>query len=357
MWITRLRLRNLRNVASLDLELGPGTCVFSGPNGAGKTTILEGAYLLSHGQSFRAAQNDVLLQRGQDAFSTRAEVSRAGGAIRLGLDWRDGEWRAAINESPVASIGNLLREFALVAFEPGNHGLISGDSSERRRFLDWGVFHVEPAYLSWARQYRRALRQRNALLKQAGSDRELDLWDAELARTAEPLADQRRRYFAGFERELAAVGNRLLPELGLVEVALNPGWAQDESLAEALRRARPRDRVRGHTSRGPHRADFSLRFADAPAREHLSRGQEKLCALACVVAQAQLHASMTGDWPVVVLDDLPSELDEPHQRAVLELLAATPAQVLISGIEAPRYVAGGPVRVFHVERGQVSGLL
>jgi DNA replication and repair protein RecF len=357
VWIRQLRLRNLRNISSLDLDLAPGVSVFSGPNGAGKTTILEGAYLLSHGQSFRAAHNEILAQRGQAAFSVRGEVSRVSGPIRLGLDWRDGKWTGRVNETAAGGLGEVLREFALVAFDPGSHSLICGDSRERRRFLDWGVFHVEPDYLARTRQFRRALRQRNALLKQAGNDSDLELWDAELVRAAEPLAVQREAYFDGFAREVKAASAALLPELGEAAIALHRGWPQDESLAGALLQARARDRIRGHTSRGPHRADWTLRFADAPSREQLSRGQEKLCALACVLAQARLHASMTADWPVVVLDDLPSELDEPHQRSVLDLLAATPAQVLISGIEAPRCLGGTAFRVFHVEHGRVLALL
>ena len=360
MRLEQLRLENLRNITTLELEPGPGLNLFLGANGAGKTSILEGAYLLSHAQSFRTGVADSLVRHGAHQLGIAARLQRAGSPpIQLGLARDSAGWHARVRGGPAASIGALLRECALGCFEPGSHALISGGSSERRRFLDWGVFHVEHDFLPQSRAYNRALRQRNSALKQAASDIELNAWDAELAAAAKPVVEKRAAYFRRFETELVCVLDLLLPELGMATIRFSTGWPPDLPLMEVLTQSRSRDRVRGHTMRGPHRADWSIHFAAAPLREHLSRGQEKLCALACVLAQARVYAATTGEWPIIALDDFASELDAAHQELVVKLLCSAAAQVLISGIEQPaglRHIQAS-LRVFHVEHGHVRALL
>lgn len=355
MRLVSLGISNLRNIEALRLTLAPGLNVFIGPNGSGKTSLVEAAYLLSHSQSFRAGATETVVRRGCDRLGLQGVVERRGSTVDLRLVRAQEAWSGQINGLPAPSLGAVLRQFGLVCLEPGSHALISGGSAERRRFLDWGVFHVEPDYLAEMRQYNRVLKQRNAALKSEPTESELDAWDIALAQLGEPIAAQRRRYFEPFARALIRLLDRFLPELGTAEVALEPGWP-GERLAEALSERRRLDRLRGHTSRGPHRADWSLRFAHAPIREHLSRGQEKLCALACVLAQAERYAAATGEWPVVALDDLPSELDAAHQRVVIDLAVEVGAQVLITGTESPRALADvvAPVRMFHVEHGTIS---
>jgi len=357
--LSQLRLENLRNIATLDLEFSPGLNLVVGPNGAGKTSILEAAFLLSHAQSFRTGLSDTLIRHGAERLFVSAMLDRRAGPIRVGLMRSQAGWEAKVNGAPVPSLGSMLRECALVCFEPGSHALISGASAERRRFLDWGVFHVEPDYLARAREYRRALRQRNAALKQLASDAELAAWETELAQAAIPLAEMRHGYFARYAAELAPLLAAFLPELGAANTSFAPGWPMETPLAAALQQVRPRDRARGHTSLGPHRADWGIRFDRAPQREHLSRGQEKLCALACALAQARVYAAMRGEWPVIALDDLASELDTAHQQAVIQMLVASSAQVLISGIDVPKSIhdIGTALRVFHMEHGRVRSLL
>src|SRR5262249_21813586 len=150
-----------------------------------------------------------------------------------------------------------------------------------------------------------------------------------------------------------------LPELGAASIDMSSGWRSraDGGLLPQLRETRATDRLRGHTTRGPHRSDWTLRFPSAPRREHLSRGQEKLCAIACMLAQADLYRDDHGDWPIVLLDDLPSELDESHQRQVLASLQAD-AQVFLTSTELPPVLAQQDIRHtrFHVEQGRLRAL-
>jgi DNA replication and repair protein RecF len=357
--LNRLHIENLRNIAALDVEPKPGLNVFVGPNGAGKSSILEAAFLLSHAQSFRAGSVDDLIRSGQGRMAVAATVGSARGERRISLLRENAHWRARIDQTDVPQAGIAVREVAVVCFEPGSHELISGAGRERRRFLDWGVFHVEHRFMDAARRCRRTLHQRNAALKQGVSDSELDVWDAELARAAEPVDAMRGSYFARFAPCLAEMLGQFLPELGQGTVEWQRGWAEAVDLQELLAQRRAHDRARGHTNRGPHRADWSIRFEQAPKREHLSRGQEKLCALACVLAQARVHADACGQWPVIALDDLGSELDRDHQARVLEWLRQGCEQALISGVEVPEALRheSFAMTVFHVEHGSLRSLL
>lgn len=359
MRLDRLRIRGLRCLQEVDLALAPGINVFVGANGAGKTSVLEAVFLLSHARSFRSGAREALLARGEMRLSVFAELRQAGDRpLRLGLGREASRWEARI-EGEGASLGELIAECAVACFEPGSHALIAGGAEERRRFLDWGVFHVEHAFLETWRRYQRALKQRNSLLR-AGTEPGSPLygpWETELAALAEWIDSQRRAYLERLRPSLHACVAALLPELGAPELRYRRGWADDRDLREQLEAHRGRDLARGHTGFGAHRADWSLAFEHAPQREHLSRGQEKLAALGCMLAQARLYADQHGDWPIICLDDLASELDEAHQAAVIAQLAESGAQVLVTGTGLPAPLHGLPHRMFHVEQGQVTPLL
>src|SRR6185437_8133077 len=149
----------------------------------------------------------------------------------------------------------------------------------------------------------------------------------------------------------------LLPELRAIELRYRRGWSDERDLVAQLRQQRPRDLARGHTTLGAHRADWSVSFEHAPQREHLSRGQEKLTALACVLAQAGLYAEHHGEWPIVCMDDLASELYQAHHASVVAQLQAEAAQVLLAGPDLPPMLQGQAARVFHVEQGELTRLL
>jgi DNA replication and repair protein RecF len=359
MRFERLRIQGLRCLTEAAVDLGEGIHVFLGPNGAGKTSVLEAAYLLSHGRSFRSGAREALVQRGSPSLAVFAEVCGPGDAQqRLGLGRNGPRWEARLDGADVP-LGVLVQACAVVCFEPGSHGLIAGAAEERRRFLDWGVFHLEHAFLDAWRRYQRALKQRNALLRTgtAGPDALYAPWEHELAEAAMIIDVWRQTYLDRLSPVLSTTTGYLLPELGPVALRYRRGWNEEHDLARVLAEHRGRDLARGHTMVGAHRADWSLAFEHAPLREHLSRGQEKLTALSCLLAQAELHAECRGEWPVVCLDDLASELDLAHQAAVVDRLGAVGAQVLVTGTECPLPLQPRAHRMFHVEQGQIRPLL
>lgn len=359
MRLTRLQLARFRCFEAVDLAgLGEGVILFTGHNGAGKTSLLEAVHLLAYGRSFRGRVRDGLIRSGQDSLQVYAEWVQADGrAHRAGLQHAGRAWQARLDGADVGTVAELCAAFAAVSFEPGSHELIGGSAEHRRRFLDWALFHVEPNFLPVWRRFARALKQRNALLKTGPGGRDLEAWDHELADAGELITRQRADFLVQFVPRLADVAGDLLPELGPASLDFQPGWRRAElSLADALLLARERDRAHGYTSVGPHRADWRIDYAALPGRETLSRGQEKLTALACVLAQAQEFADLRGEWPIICLDDLASELDRRHQGLVLDRLLASGAQVLLTGTEIPAVIEerGLEIQRFHVEHGRVD---
>ncbi|HWU77553.1 MAG TPA: DNA replication/repair protein RecF [Rhodanobacter sp.] len=359
MRLDTLRIQGLRCLADVSATLDPAINIFVGANGAGKTSVLEAVFLLSHARSFRSGTKEALLQRGGSQMSIFAEVRRVDDPIgRLGLG-RDGlRWEARLNGAMV-TLGEMVQQCAVVCFEPGSHALIAGGAEERRRYIDWGVFHVEHGFLVQWRRYQRALKQRNSLLRSTTmtSDDLFEPWEAELAQAAEQIDDMRRTYLNLLRPHLIAAAGGLLPEMGALELRYRRGWSDEVDLQQQLRELRVRDLARGHTTLGPHRADWMISYEHAPLREHLSRGQEKLTALACMLAQAALYAEHHREWPIVCLDDLASELDQAHQQAVVDQLLSANAQVLLTGTELPQALQSLPAKVFHVEQGRLTSLL
>lgn len=355
--IGKLRLRDFRRFEAQDVEPAPGFNLIIGDNGSGKTSVLEAMHLMAHGRSFRGRVRDGLIRHGQASLEVYLEWQHDEGQHRAGLRHSGSKWEARLDGENVSHLGELCAALAVVSFEPGSHILIHGSSEARRRYLDWGLFHVEHDFLPQWRRYSRALKQRNSLLRSRRSDFQLDAWDHELAQSGELLSRYRARYVTSLQLHVDRLVSVLFPSAGQLMLSLQPGWKWEElPLADALLVARERDQNQCYTTSGPHRADLRLQFANFPGRESLSRGQAKLAALSLLLAQASQLAEHDGAWPVLQLDDLASELDRHHQQRVLEYLHGCGAQVFVTGTEAPAGLADPAIDVatFHVEHGVVK---
>jgi DNA replication and repair protein RecF len=360
MVLTQLQVRQLRCLLDARLEPAPGLNLITGANGAGKSSLVEAVHLLGYGRSFRGRVSDGLIRTGSAHLEVYAEwLDHGQQAHRAGLRHSGTSWEARLDGSSAPSLTELCAQIAVVTFEPDSHDLIGAGAEHRRRYLDWGLFHVEPLFLPVWRRFARALKQRNALLKASPSSAALAPWDLELSEAGERLSRLRQEYLEQLEPFLVREAQTFLAELGPANLEFRPGWKRDDlSLADALLNSRERDLALGYTSTGPHRADWRIGFAGLPGREALSRGQEKLTALACILGQARGFATHRNEWPLVCLDDLASELDQAHQQQVLRSVAASGAQVLLTGTQVPEALldTGLQYRQFHVEHGQVQAI-
>ncbi|MGH8060618.1 MAG: DNA replication/repair protein RecF [Pseudoxanthomonas sp.] len=359
MHVIRLTASGLRRFDSASIAPAPGLNLITGDNGAGKTSLLEALHLMAYGRSFRGRVRDGLVRTGAEAVEIFVEWQEGPEARhrRAGLRHTGQSWVGRLDGESVSQLGELCAALAVVSFEPGSHALVTGGGEPRRRFVDWGLFHVEPGFLPLWRRYARALKQRNALLKSGAGGQQLDAWDHELAEAGEPMTRHRRQYLEQLQTRLLVVAGDLVPALGASSIEFQSGWRSSElSLADALLLARDRDRGVGYTTVGPHRADWRIDYAAHPQREALSRGQAKLSALSALLAQAEDYAQRRGEWPIVALDDLASELDRNHQRRVLQRLLGSGAQVFVTGTEPPSALAELEVApsLFHVEQGLIQ---
>lgn len=356
MRLTRLQIRDLRCLASAELEPHPYLNLIAGSNGAGKSSLLEAIHLLAYGRSFRGRVRDGLIRTGATALEVFTEWSESSGSLRrAGLRHTGAQWQARLDGDAVDLLGSLSAALAVLTFEPGSHALIDGASEARRRFLDWGLFHVEPAFHSQWRRYARALKQRNALLKQQASHDQLLAWEGELVEAGQQITMARKRYVAALAPALEASAMLLSVALAPLTLEFASGWRDQElSLGDALLLARGRDLAVGFTTVGPHRANWWLRSPLWPAMEAPSRGQAKLSALACLLAQGQHFQATRNESPVFLLDDFGAELDHSHQYRLLETVSASGWQVFVTGTELPVVAERTDFGVFHVEHGHIQ---
>jgi DNA replication and repair protein RecF len=350
MSLAELRIENLRCVESAALEFSPELNLVSGENGAGKTSILEAIFLLGRGRSFRTRSSERLIRHGSTALTVfgRTDDSppkQAGVEIAA-----DGGTRARINGENAQSLLELSGVLPVQAIDPEIHKLVDQGPERRRRWLDWLVFHVEPSFgVHWAR-YSRALKQRNAALRSGASD--ISAWDSELIRNGEAITASRQQ---ALER-LAPRLTQTFARFGGLDVAAGffAGWAAGTSLEESLRSHLARDRTRGMTTSGPHRADVTLRRNHRVARETLSRGQQKLTAVAMIVSQLQLLQDELGMRAVLLLDDPAAELDEKNLQRLFDELASLRCQMIATSLTPETALFQAPKATFHVEQGRVK---
>lgn len=362
MYLARLDVHSVRNIASARLQMPPGTTLITGDNGSGKTSLLEAVWLLGTGSSFRSNRMVPVIRYGQDAATVHGEVVHEDGyKTTLGVTReRSGGVQIKVSGEVVRATSALAEVLPVQLINPDSVELVTGPPLRRRRYLDWGTFHVEPSFLATWKSYRRGLEQRNALLRRpsAATASELDAWEARLSRDAQILDAQRRASVSA----LQPLVDEALDELGGPgQVALRylPGWdAEAPSLAAVLAAQRDSDRQQGFTRSGPQRADLKLTAGGRGAGEALSRGQQKILACALLVAQGRWLASVTTKQGIYLVDDLPAELDRVHRQRLGNILATLPAQVLVTAVQRDLVMAGlesaAALAMFHVEHGRIS---
>ncbi len=350
MSLIRLALRDFRCFPALELDFSPRANLIHGDNASGKTSLLEALFFLSRGRSFRTSKADHLARHGSEGFLISAQAQGPVGPVALGLARQGGVLEARIGGAPAQGLAELAEKLPVQLFDSGAHQLIEGGPRHRRQFLDWGVFHVEPAFLAAWRRYQRALKQRNTLLRQRAAEPLLKTFEPELALAGGVLDETRRTYLARLEPVALAWAQRLLGGLEL-KLRYQRGWGEGKSLAEALEANRHRDREQGVTQTGPHRAEVVIEVQGEPAQQQVSRGQQKVLAGALLLAQAAFLHEATGRQCLLLLDDLAAELDAGHLGRFLDLVQETQAQVFLTSVEQSRLPAWSGAAVFHVEQG------
>jgi DNA replication and repair protein RecF len=351
--IKKLQISNLRNLESVDIEPHPGLNLLYGPNGAGKTSVLESIVVLSRGRSFRTKQAVELIGKSGKTFNVYAEIiGTEERTSRLGLERSNKHWRARKNGQDLSQLSQLTRVLPLVLMEPNSHQLVSGAPEIRRRFLDWGVFHVEQEFLKVWRGFSKILKQRNAALRFRQTE-VLDSMNDVFIELGIQLGRLRRSHSEEIAEKVQNVLKELSSGLDKVTLEYKDGWSRG-SLQESLEEGRENDLLRGRTGSGPHRADIAMIYHQALAKAVLSRGEQKSLAAALLLSQAEI-LSRKNRTPVLLLDDLASEFDDEHYASVLNRALKIGGQVWVSGTR--KIVPDHEYKMFHVKHGEVEEML
>jgi DNA replication and repair protein RecF len=360
MRVIGLQLRDFRNYEAAELELPSGFTVVAGPNGAGKTNLLEALYFGCTGRSPRTSNERELLRRGAEVARVVVDTRDAEAAHRIEVGFEPGEAkRLRVDGSPVDNLSAATARPLVSVFLPERLELVKGAPAARRGHLDQLVAALWPARGGTRAAYSRALAQRNALLGRiragASGPGALDAWDGELARQGVRLMADREEAIDGLRAPFAQLGERLgLP--GPAEVRYRPrsGATDEQGLAVELAERRAADLERGFTAHGPHRDELQLMLEDAPLRAYGSQGQQRTALLALLFAERELLASRRGRPPLMLLDDVMSELDSERRELLAGLLRAD-GQAVVTATE-PEHVPGvQESELVRVRGGSLSG--
>jgi DNA replication and repair protein RecF len=358
--VRRLWLTDFRNHADAALELAPGLTAIIGANGQGKTNLVEAIAYVATLTSFRGAPPDALVRAGATRAVVRAEIGHDDGRellIEAELTTR-GRGRVQVNRQRLARPSDLLGVLRVSVFSPDDLDLVKGGPAQRRGYLDTTLVALQPRCDSLLSDLDRVLRQRTTLLKQAGgrltaeTELTLDVWDTKLAEIGEQLGAERAALVDALQPHVRAAYTHLggPAACGRVELGYEPPWRRT-GLAAALAAGRADD-VRRHVSLiGPHRDEVQLDLAGLPARTHASQGEQRTLALALRLGAHALVTEQIGSAPVLLLDDVFSELDPERSRALLHHMP--PGQVVLTtASDLPE--AARPQRVLRIEHGRVS---
>lgn len=352
MYFKAIWLNNFRCFNNVTLEPVPGLNALLGPNASGKTSLLEAIWMLTRVQSFLTPRIRDVIQHDKESLEISARiVTRRQGEVHSGLEKGCNYTRIRYNGIDIRTASEQALRFPVHVLTPDSHRLISGTPRERRRWLDWGTFHVEQSFLSAWSDYCLAMRQRNTLLRSRSRDSEFAGWEQGMQHKGEEVNRWRNAYLKQINARLPQAAEVIGLHIPF-QLSLNPGWDQSQSLSEVLRKMREKDRELGYTGRGPHRADVVFETVGGkPVSRSFSRGQQKQLLLA--VALARCQEGSDAEETVLLIDDLPAELDREHLRRALAAFATVGAQVFISVTDCVDFTGIPDPVVFHVEQGRI----
>lgn len=364
MQVDRLWLVDFRSYAEARVDLAPGLTAIVGGNGQGKTNLLEALGWLATLSSFRGAPPEAMVREGCERAVVRAEGDREGRRLLVEGELRPGgRTRVQVNRQPLKRARDLLGTLRVTVFSPDDLALVKGGPAERRRYLDEVLVALHPRHDQLQRDVERVLRQRATLLRQAGAtpagrrgqlDADvavtLDVWDAKLADLGEALAAERESLVRALEPAVSTAYDRVAAVGARVALRYQAPW-REGGLAAALAAARADDLRRAATTVGPHRDELVLSIAGLPARTHASQGEQRSLALALRLGAHATVAEAAGSPPVLLLDDVFSELDGDRAAALLAHLPAGQAVLTTTG---PLPAPATPDLVVSVRGGRIA---
>lgn len=353
--LTSITIDNFRCIEHASLEFDPRSTGIIGDNASGKTSLLEAIYFLGHGRSFRSAQAEKLKRTGTSFFRVVGRLATHRGVLTAGLEHRQGRTQGQLAGQGISGIADIAEVLPLQIIDPGVHRLVEEGSARRRRLMDWGVFHVKREFLGYWRRYQRALAQRNAALRTSHGEELIHAWEADFCSAGLEVDRLRSHYVEALRPHFEALAERLVgPGTTLT---YRRGWPADVDLRNALHDSISRDLRLKTTHVGPHRADLGFLVEGVPARDRVSRGQQKMLAAAFILAQLRCHTALGAPETTLMLDDPAAELDVDNLGKLLLAIAEIPSQLIVTSVHE-RGLRGIDIgRRFHVKQGRFEPMV
>ncbi|OGT78400.1 MAG: hypothetical protein A3I78_10775 [Gammaproteobacteria bacterium RIFCSPLOWO2_02_FULL_56_15] len=354
MQIESLRIQNVRILDNIRITPGQTLNSIVGPNASGKTSFLEAIYILSRGRSFRTPRIHEVITNHKETLLVSAEGSnRNDRRMQTGIEKSRGRTCLKYNGFIVSKISQQAANLPVILITPESHSLVTGDPKRRRLWLDWALFHVEPSYLDHWRAYHRAYRQRNHLVQQGMKDsNQITGWERAMEQEATVITFLRKRFIEDLQGQFTLLAEETGPLQ--VQIELQQGWTDGTNLYEVLESSREADIQTGHTRHGIHRGDVVFKRDNRSMSRVCSRGEIKQFITILLIAQARLLSMRLGEYPLILFDDLASELDVNSRNLVITLLQGLHSQVFMTmtDIESTGTARVGEA-VFHVEHGNI----
>ncbi len=342
---------NFRCLTGAVLEVDPQYNLIHGQNASGKTSILEGIAYLGRGKSIRGAAPQDLITHGQSEFLLLGKVRTGARVATVGVRNSKEGLEVKIDGERKTSASALVQILPLQVIDPEVHNLVAGGPEQRRRYLDWIAFHVEQAYPERWRRFHRALKQRNAALRDGVAKASIAAWDWEFLESAALVDETRRRVLSIARQPLEETGAALLRS----EVAFEyrRGWATEQTLEESLAMGWEKDCLAGTTRTGPQRAELRLIYDERQAKRLVSRGQQKLLACTMILAATEVVQTALERPLLLLLDDPAAELDEEALAELLKRVFGLGSQIIATALEPETLQFPEQPAVFHVEHGEL----
>ena len=358
MKIKQLKLKNYRNYDLLDLEFDSSTNIFYGDNAQGKTNILESIYLCGTTKSHRGTKDRDLIKFGEEESHIEAVVEKNEVPFKIDIHLKKNSPKGiAINKMPIRRASELFGIINIVFFSPEDLNIIKNGPSERRRFIDLELAQLDKVYLSDLSNYNRIVNQRNKLLKDSYNRQEiletLDVWDMQLAHYGKKIIDRRNLFIYQLNEIAGKVHERLTGGKEILNISYEPSNGNID-LEQAIKNNRERDIRMKSTSVGPHRDDICFMTDEVDIRKFGSQGQQRTAALSLKLSEIELVKQVTKDTPILLLDDVLSELDKHRQNYLLDSICDVQTLITCTGVDDFVNHRFSINKMFHVEKGNVT---
>lgn len=352
MQFSQIKIQNLRCIENAELAPGEGVNLVIGRNASGKTSLLEAVYMLGRGNTFRDKRMGTIISQSKNFLAVTGKAASEGKKYQVGIGKSHGKTKVVVNGQKVAKLSVLAKTIPLQLVTPNIQNLFQGESLYRRRVIDWGLFHVEPSFEQLSKRYQRVVAQRNLALKSA--DRIFSAWDPELIQLGNDIDRMRSNYFSKLTEEARKLGLSIT-EKNKLEFRWKKGWNDQEALESVTKKNRSSDQSRGFTQAGPHRADFEVRSLNQPLKSSSSRGEQKMIAVGILLAQYRVIAEAINNTPILLLDDLESELDRGNRIEIFtQLEKLNGSQIFITTLNQSLEDEISLSKMFHVEHGVIT---